>query len=139
MKMNRLSLLSPLFLSAILSPSLLAQTFNPTYLAELATPDALTESSSSSVPAIPSGTLTTAQAAVASTPVVVSDSIRPFSSVGVDAKIGLGGIGFDVATPIARKFNLRGGGNFFGYTTTISENNIDYSGDIKLRTGQLSL
>src|ERR1700727_2469919 len=132
MKMNRLSLLSPLFLSAILSPSLLAQTFNPTYLAELATPDALTESSSSSVPALPSaplkttqaalpatpsGPLTTAQAAVASTPVVVSDSIRPFSSVGVDAKIGLGGIGFDVATPIARKFNLRGGGNFFGYTT----------------------
>jgi hypothetical protein len=64
---------------------------------------------------------------------------KAFSAVGVDVKIGAGGIGFDVATPLARKFNLRGTGYFFRYNTSITENYVTYGGQIQLASGGLSL
>jgi hypothetical protein len=67
------------------------------------------------------------------------ESTRPFSALGVAAKLGLGGIGFDVATPLAPKLNLRGGGYFFGYTTTLMEDNINFSTNLLLRSGQISV
>lgn len=40
----------------------------------------------------------------------------PFSGIGVGFKLGLAGIGFDVATPIIpTRLNLRGGATFFSY------------------------
>ena len=40
----------------------------------------------------------------------------PFSGLGVGFKIGVAGIGFDVATPIVpTRLNLRGGATFFSY------------------------
>jgi hypothetical protein len=36
-------------------------------------------------------------------------SYRPFSSLGMATRVGLSGAGFDLATPLARKFNLRAG------------------------------
>jgi hypothetical protein len=40
---------------------------------------------------------------------------RPFSRIGVAWRLGIGGAGFDVATPLARKLNLRAGYDRFGY------------------------
>ena len=71
--------------------------------------------------------------------VVTETAVRPFSAIGIDAKIGIGGVGFDVATPLARKFNLRGGGYFFHYNTSISENHITYGSHLNLGSGQLAL
>jgi hypothetical protein len=51
----------------------------------------------------------------------------------------VGGIGFDVATPLARKFNLRGTGYFFRYNATITENYVTYGGDLQLASGGLTL
>jgi len=46
---------------------------------------------------------------------------RPFRSLSLTAKVGTGGIGFDVATPIAPRLKVRAGAQFysqdFGFTT----------------------
>jgi hypothetical protein len=117
MKLNHFSLLSCLVFSTVLS----AQSFESSSTA----PSASAASSVSSTPA--------------STQASTSDSIRPFSTVGVAAKVGIGGAGFDVATPLARKLNLPGGGYFFNYNTSLTENNINYNGTLQLRSGQISL
>jgi hypothetical protein len=129
-----------LVLSAVLGPSLLAQTSATTDVATLVTPASSSESSSSSaatldlssaakpMPAAPDG----------ATP-LREPATKAFSAVGVDVKIGAGGIGFDVATPLARKFNLRGTGYFFRYNATITENYVTYGGDIQLASGGASL
>jgi hypothetical protein len=46
---------------------------------------------------------------------------RPFSALGLSTRVGLAGTGFDIATPLATKFNLRAGGDFFSYLTTFQE------------------
>ena len=62
-------------------------------------------------------------------------SFKPFSSVAVAVKVGVGGIGFDLATPLGRHFNLRGGGMFFGYNTSIvTDDGYQVNGDLKLKT-----
>jgi hypothetical protein len=66
-------------------------------------------------------------------------SMHPFSKVGIGINVGLGGAGFEVATPLARKLNLRGGGNFFGYNTTITDNGISYTGNLQLRSGKIDI
>lgn len=60
-------------------------------------------------------------------------STRPFSSVGVGAKIGTGGIGFDVATPLVPGIlNLRGGAGFFSYTYNGNVDNEPVNAKLKL-------
>jgi hypothetical protein len=66
-------------------------------------------------------------------------SSKPFSAVGVAVKAGIGGIGFDLATPLARHFNLRAGASFFNYGLTSSDNGIHYSGTLSLQTANASL
>ena len=127
-----------LLLSAVLTPSLVAQTTS-TDLAELSSPTSLAGSSSSS-PSTPD--FSSATQATAPTSGVISTgetATKAFSAVGVDVKIGVGGIGFDVAAPLARKFNLRGTGYFFKYNTSITENYVTYGSDIQLATGGASL
>lgn len=63
----------------------------------------------------------------------------PFSTVAIAAKAGIGGIGFDIATPLGRHFNLRAGGTFFGYTAHFTEDGIPVAADILLRSGTVSL
>jgi hypothetical protein len=41
--------------------------------------------------------------------------VRPFSSVGMALTAGSGGIGLELATPLARHFNLRARGSYFSY------------------------
>jgi hypothetical protein len=128
-----------LLLSAVLTPSLLAQTTSTADLAELSSPTSPAGSSSSSntTPNFSSATQATAPASgVISTG---ETATKAFSAVGIDVKIGAGGIGFDVATPLARKFNLRGTGYFFKYNTSITENYVTYGSDIQLATGGASL
>lgn len=66
-------------------------------------------------------------------------STKPFSAVGVAVKVGIGGVGFDVATPLAKRFNLRAGASFFSYALTSSDNGINYTGTLKLQSANASL
>ncbi|MGF7180582.1 hypothetical protein [Tunturiibacter psychrotolerans] len=52
-------------------------------------------------------------------PRAATPSYHPFSAIGFATRVGLGGTGFDVATPLAMRFNLRAGGDFFNYATTL--------------------
>ena len=65
----------------------------------------------------------------------VSTGARPFSGLGFDVTVGLGGVGFDVATPLVqRRLNLRGGASFFSYTpSTITTDNLNINGQLKFR------
>ena len=65
---------------------------------------------------------------------LVRSGVRPFSAVAVAIKVGVGGIGFDVATPLARKLNLRGGGEFFSYSPSLTEDGIDVNGSVNFKT-----
>lgn len=69
----------------------------------------------------------------------VASSMRPFSKLGMGANVGTLGIGVEVATPLAGRFNLRGGGNFFGYSRNIDRNGITYAANLDLRSAQASL
>jgi hypothetical protein len=66
-------------------------------------------------------------------------AFRPFTRVGLDVQAGLGGIGFEVALPLLRKFNLRGGSDFFGYSTTFQEQGATVAANLRMRSGHASL
>ncbi len=140
MNFKRSHVSSLVVFSVLLGRPLFAQTFAAPKVAEFVapTPVALSSSTSPASPGyFPAPKLT---ADVADGPVPPHETAnKPFSAIGVDVKIGAGGIGFDVATPLARKFNLRGTGYFFRYNTTITENYVSYGGDIQLASGGLSL
>ena len=76
-----------------------------------------------------------AQSVVASPP----QQISPFSRVGIDGHVGVNGIGFDVATPLASRFNLRAGADFFTYTDNFTDQGANVSATLKLRSGHASL
>lgn len=84
-------------------------------------------------------TLPSGQAVGQKIPSNLSTNIRPFSAVGIDLHLGLSGAGFDVATPLARKFNLRAGADFFSYGTTFQEQGANVTADLRLRSGHASL
>ena len=71
--------------------------------------------------------------------VTTTHSTPPFSDVGIDAHIGINGIGFDVATPLAQHFNLRVGGDFFGYSTTFTEEGANVAASLQLRSAHANL
>lgn len=62
-----------------------------------------------------------------------SVSTRPLSALAVAVKVGLEGVGFDVATPLSRRLNLRGGASFFSYTHQLTEDGIQINPDIQFR------
>jgi hypothetical protein len=65
--------------------------------------------------------------------------MAPFSAVGIALKVGLAGVGFDVATPLGLRLNLRGGGSFFSYNASFNEDGIPIVGTLKFRTVGASL
>jgi len=82
-----------------------------------------------------SSSLFAAPALEASAPAAAADNFsklnrwtntRPFRSVAVEMNFGIQGLGFQVATPLAKRFNLRGGADFFGlqHTFTTDDNLI---------------
>ncbi len=75
------------------------------------------------------------QAGASKAAVETTESGGAFSGFGAGVKIGLSGIGFDVATPlIPARLNLRGGATFFSYTlNTTTSDNLPVSGTLKLQ------
>jgi hypothetical protein len=62
-----------------------------------------------------------------------------FSRMGIGVKISTLGAGIEVATPLARKFNLRGGFNMFRYSRPITNNGIHYTGQLQFQSAEAHL
>lgn len=93
-------------------------------------------SSSSDMFAAPAGSSAAAPAKPAP-----EGSTRPFSSLGIGVKVGVAGIGFDVATPLVpTRLNLRGGATFFSYNLNETTNdNLNVVGNLKLQNSGVML
>lgn len=66
-------------------------------------------------------------------------SFHPFSQIGFATQVGLGGIGFDLATPLTRKLNLRTGVNFFSYATNFQEQGANIRANLQMLSSHASL
>lgn len=62
-----------------------------------------------------------------------------FSSWNLGLAASTLGAGFDLSTPLARHFDLRGGANFLSLGPTFDVDGLRYNSDIHLRSGRLSL
>ena len=71
--------------------------------------------------------------------VVRPKSFRPFTGIGIASHTGLAGVGFDVATPLSRKFNLRAGSDFFSYASTFQQQGANVAINLRMRSGHASL
>jgi len=65
--------------------------------------------------------------------------IRPISKVAIALRVGLGGIGADMATPLSRHFNLRAGAETFSYAYNFTDTGANVATTIRLRSGHTSL
>src|SRR5262249_34400533 len=54
--------------------------------------------------------------------------------LGVGAKVSTLGFGFEAATAVTSRSNVRGGFNFFGYDHDASKNGIDYAARLRFRS-----
>jgi hypothetical protein len=61
------------------------------------------------------------------------------AKIGIGAKVSLLGIGIEAATPLTRRINLRGGGNFFNYSRGFNNDGIHYDGQLSFRSGEAHL
>jgi hypothetical protein len=66
-------------------------------------------------------------------------SYRPFSSLGFATRLGFAGTGFDVATPLATRINLRAGTDFFSYNTSFQEEGANVGINLHLRSSHAAL
>lgn len=66
-------------------------------------------------------------------------SVRPFSALAVSVSVGTLGPGLQLATPLARRFNLRVGANVFQYGTTLSQDDVNYNAALRMQSGHVSL
>jgi hypothetical protein len=66
-------------------------------------------------------------------------TFRPFSQFGIEPYAGVGGIGLNVATAVARKFNLRAGSEFFRYSTTSVDQGANVAVNLRMQSGHASL
>jgi hypothetical protein len=106
----------------------------------LALPAAFAQQSSSSLisPSYLSNDSATSSGGGATRSVTASSS-SGFPGIGVGVKVGLLGPGVEVAAPLARHFNVRGGGNFFSYTDTLTSSGITYNANLRFRSAEASL
>lgn len=67
-----------------------------------------------------------------------ADPVRPFSRFGVAAEAGTLGLGVELATPLSRTLQIRGGADFlnFGYGLTVDA--AQYEGEAHLRGGHIN-
>ncbi len=61
------------------------------------------------------------------------------SKIGIGLKMSTLGAGIEVATPIAKKFNIRGGFNMFQYSRDIKSNGIQYNANLKFQSAEAHL
>ena len=64
---------------------------------------------------------------------------RPFSRVGVSTRVGVAGVGFDVVTPMAKRFNLRVGSDFFGYSANFVEEGANVGVKLHMQSGHAAV
>jgi hypothetical protein len=72
-------------------------------------------------------------------PLGATRTYRPFSGLGLATRVGFAGTGFDVATPLATRFNLRAGADFFSYSTSFQEEGANVGINLRLRSGHAGL
>ncbi|MGA7886168.1 MAG: hypothetical protein WCA44_10525 [Acidobacteriaceae bacterium] len=63
----------------------------------------------------------------------------PFSGLAIGVKVGLLGPGVEIATPLARTVNLRGGANYFSYSDTFTSDGITYNATLRFLSGEASV
>lgn len=63
-----------------------------------------------------------------------TESIKPFSRLGIAVKASSLGIGVEAATPLTFRSNLRGGVNLFSYNRTFDEDGISYPAELRFRS-----
>ena len=61
----------------------------------------------------------------------------PFSFVAIGGTVGSGGAGFQIATPLMTKINLRVGASMLNYSPTLIEQGIPIEGAIRLRSANV--
>ena len=66
-------------------------------------------------------------------------SVRPFRTYAVGLRLGSGGIGGELATPLSRHLDLRGGGQAFHYSTSFSTNGLNATGRLELNNAYLAI
>jgi hypothetical protein len=91
-------------------------------------------SSFASAPAAPAGSGAGGQAGQ-----IASAYSTPFSGLAIGVKVGLLGPGVEIATPLARTLNLRGGVNYFSYSDNFSSDGINYGATLRFLSGEASL
>jgi hypothetical protein len=64
---------------------------------------------------------------------------RLFSGLGLSTRVGFAGTGFDVATPLATRLNLRAGTDFFSHSTSFQEDGANVGINLHLRSGHAGL
>jgi hypothetical protein len=120
-------------------------TFSPLAATAQGTPSAPVEAAELNLPASSSSSAATAFDPSAQSSLVISTQpapaanpsgggAHPFSGIAIAAKVGVAGIGFDVATPLVRRYlNLRSGASFFSYNTNLTEDSINIDGSLKFQ------
>jgi hypothetical protein len=68
-----------------------------------------------------------------------SPGVTAFSRIGIGVKVSTLGAGIEVATPLAGRFNLRGGFNIFRYSRPITDNGIHYEGQLQFQSAEAHL
>jgi hypothetical protein len=63
----------------------------------------------------------------------------PFSRIAIGTKTGTLGLGGQIATPLTRWLNLRGGVDFFNFSHSLTNSGTNYSGELHLKSGLVSL
>ncbi len=133
--------LAPSFASAqagALAPGQ-ATTAAPALYAEAESPATYSSSADSSLTAstLPASHALAGASAAAAAP-AAGGSTKPFSSLGVGVKIGIGGVGFDAAVPIfPGRLNVRGGAGFFSYSANETVNNQAVNANLKLNNAEV--
>jgi hypothetical protein len=69
----------------------------------------------------------------------VTPSYAPFRAWGIDAHVGINGIGGDIATTLAPKLNLRVGGDAFSYSDTFTDEGANVNASLHLASGHASV
>jgi hypothetical protein len=62
-----------------------------------------------------------------------------FSRVGIGVKMSTLGVGIEAATPLASKFNVRGGFNMFRYSRAITDDGIPYNAQLQFQSAEAHL
>lgn len=63
-----------------------------------------------------------------------TESIKPFSRLGIAIKISSLGPGIEAATPLTFRSNLRAGFNMFNYDRSFNQDGITYAGQLRFRS-----